>query len=368
MKTTTKRALAVGAVIPGMVLLSACKFTTTVELTNDGTGLLSMEFREQRALMDDVFASCDELMEALDLDAPPGGELELEDLSNDEVLHCILKGSGEITGGTAVTDNGDSYTFTVHPSPTMPEMFQPVPGMEFDVSLVVKMPGEIIEATNGGDISGNTATYTGIDWVGTGVKVTGMKTEANPPPVDPTETPSEEPTVTPSEEPTGDASEEPSEDVTSDDAASEVDEDGGFPVWGWIAIGVGAVLLIAIIAFAIAKNRGNKNQPPMYPGGQPPQGYPQHGYPQQGYPQQGYPQHGYPQQGYPQQGQPQQGYPQQGYPQQGQPQQGYSQHGYSQGQPPTQQSYTSPQESPTRPEGTSPQESTTHYDQQPPQN
>lgn len=312
MKTSTKRTLAVGAIIPGMLLLSACKFDTTVEVHEDGTGVISMEFSEQKALLEGLISSCDEFKDSMGDMGGAGQELTVEDLSTDDVLHCRLSGEDDFTTGTSLRDNGDSFTFVTEPDPSMSDMPDTMPGMEFEMSFTVKMPGEIIEATNGGQISGNTATYTGMDWIATGFEVTGLKSGGAPAPDDPADDPAEDP------------ADDPNTDATSDEATPASDDEGGFPTWAWIAIGIGAVLLIGIVAALIAKNRNKKNGPPAGgPGGYPyqPGGAPQPG----GY----YPPNGQvpPQGGY---GQPPQG----GY---GQPPQ---QGGY--GQPPQQGGYGQP--------------------------
>lgn len=310
MKATTKRAVAIGAILPGMLLLSACKLDMNIDIREDGSGSVIMDFSEKRSQLAGLIDSCDDFKSSIADMGPEAEDFTVEDLSDEETLHCRMVGDKEdsLVDGSTLVDNGDTYTFTMEGESTnsMPEE---VPGMEFDMNFTVTMPGEIVDATDGGEISGNSVTYRGMEWVDTGFTVTGKKSGGADPAPDPTTEETTEPAPTPDE--TGNADETTDADDTEEAAADE--DSDGFPLWGWILIGVGAILLIGIIAALIAKNRGDKNQPPM--------GY-QPGYPQQGYPQQ-YPQSGQGYQGYQQPGQqPPQGYP--GYPQQGQqPPQGY---------------------------------------------
>ncbi|MDO5724566.1 MAG: hypothetical protein Q4P33_09270 [Flaviflexus sp.] len=290
MKATTKRAVAVGAILPSLLLLSACKFDMNIEIREDGSGAVIMDFSEKKSELAGIITSCDEFKSSMNEMGREAEDFTVEDLSTDDTLHCRMVGDQDssLVDGSTLVDNGDTFTFTMEADPSAGSMPEEVPGMEFEMNFRITMPGEIIEATNGGQISGNTATYTGFDWAETGFTVTGKKSGGAEPAPDPTTEETTEPAPTSDE--TGNADETADADDTEEAAANE--DPDGFPLWGWILIGVGAILLIGIIAVLIAKNRGDKNQPPLgyqqgYPqqGQQPPQGYypPQEGQnPQQG--------------------------------------------------------------------------------------
>lgn len=339
MKTRTKKALAIAAVAPTMLVLSACRADMIVQINEDGTGTTIMEFEDTTGELSGFGFTCEDLFDEMGVEDPFDTDAEedvvIEDISGANLACRMTSTSTEnLVDGETFIDNGDSFTLVAEADPTMSmEDLDMPPGTEFEFTMTIEMPGQIVEATNGGVVDGNRATYDLFEAMSTGFEVTGMKSGSGtgggttttggeePGGGDDTGQGGEEPGQgstdpdTPSnggEEP-GEGSDEGSDtgaapgdgDELTDTTDATDSDDEGFPMWAWFAIGGGAIVIIGLVAWMIARGNKNKNQGGPYgPGG----GYggPQGGYgaPQQdGGPQGG--QYGGPQGG--QYGGPQQG-------------------------------------------------------------
>ena len=325
MKTTTKKAIALASVVPTALVLSACRADVGLKIHEDGSATTIMYIEDTEGSMTGLM-TCDDFN---DPTITGGDDVEVRDVSNGGNLACEIESHNpdSLIDDRSFIDNGDSFTLIMEPGEVqgMEDMYGGEG--EIDLTFTIETPGDIIEATNGGQINGNQVTYSGWDWIDTGFEVTGLKTpgasggntgggeETN----DGEETGDGEETndgdktnggeetndgdKTNSGEETGDG-EKPNDDNGKDEeqeSASDSDEDeGGFPMWAWFAIGGGVLLLVIAVGAAIAMSGKKKNQAYAAPYNQGP-GYnqpPQQGYnqPQQGYnqpPQQGYNQGGY---------------------------------------------------------------------------
>ncbi|WP_054952674.1 hypothetical protein [Flaviflexus massiliensis] len=326
MKTRTKKALVVAAIAPAALVLSACRAETIIEIKDDGTASVVMEFEDTEGMLSGMGYTCDQLFEEMDISDPENGTYEVEDLSGAN-LSCRLTATSDenVVDDSTLIDNGDSYTFVAEgdPSMSMDELEMPE-GMDFelDFTLTIQMPGEITEATNGGEIDGNRASYHDFNAMAQGFEVTGMKSgggespstdkdaTTEPPddcsdgqgegcvePMPPNENDDEK---DPSGDNKGDSQDSQDESDDAGDSASDSD-DSGFPMWAWFAIGGGVIVIAGIVIWALTRNKNKNNHGGPYGPGGGQYGGPQGG--QYGGPQGG--QYGGPQGG--QYGGPQQG-------------------------------------------------------------
>ena len=335
--------------LPVALMLSACKSDNSIEVTESGGLNMTMDMVDDEGLMSGAGITCDMMQQELGDetdDIIPGGSFEIEDISEGSNLGCrFIMSAPYAVDNEALIDNGDSYTL-VMTSDDMEDFTEEdmseIGTMDFTFS--VTMPGDITDATAGGDVSGNTVTYTDLQTMSSGIEVTGYKAAGSGGGTDP----SPQPTTQPTDGATADPGSEQTDTGTQ---AADEDSDG-FPIWAMILIGVGALLLIGVIVYLLTrgkKNKGGDGYPGGYDpnnpyGGQPgygqPQGYGQGqqygGQPTQQYGGQPTQQYGQPGQGQQYGGQnPTQQFGQQGQQYGGQPTQQYGQP--EQGQDPTQQ-------------------------------
>lgn len=292
MRTRTKKGLIAAAVLPGILLFTACKSDATVSIANDGQVNIVWE-------MDDTQNQFAGLMTCADLESEMSTEEfgTVETLSTDR-LHCrmtINSGSEETIDGETLIDNGDSFTFIMSGDEASSMGMDPdvMPMEEF--IFTVEMPGDIINATGNPQIDGNRAIYTDINTFMQGIEVTGAKTGNITDPTDPTEddttdgTGTEEitdgDTTTDNGDGSGDATEPATVDtedprVSNQDTDSEAadvsdddsDDDGGLPLIAWIGIGLGVLALIGLGIWAAMRGKNNRNNQnyggyPGQPGG-----------------------------------------------------------------------------------------------------
>lgn len=334
-----KRLALAGLAASSALLLAGCfRMDMELQLNPDDTATVTLDtaFSKTFAGMDESMpATGEDLCDEMGADTDPTTTVTPYD--DGEFIGCVMTTGGPISEleegeGITVRRVGDTYEVTFDGDPSAMGDLEGIDISELEqfgasFSFDVVFPGDVISAP-GAEINGNTARYSGFEWMAGGFTASGSAIPGGgggggtTPTEDPTDVPTDDPTDDPTDGPTDGptATETPIPPVDGDS------DDGGFPLWGWILIGAG---VLGLGGFLIANNKKKNNQ--------------QQGYQQGGYPQQGQPGQQYPQQGYAQPGQPQQGYSPQGYPQQsapspdGQPTQqfqGYSPQG---GQQPTQQ-------------------------------
>src|SRR5690606_17423827 len=86
----------------------------------------------------------------------------------------------DVTGeGMTITREGDVFTFVLDGSEDEVGELEGMPaGMEPEVSIAVTFPGAVIDG-GGGDVDGNTVTWSGLDALSTGVTATGDAEESS---------------------------------------------------------------------------------------------------------------------------------------------------------------------------------------------
>ncbi|MEZ7898241.1 MAG: hypothetical protein QMB98_05445 [Flaviflexus sp.] len=290
MKTRTKKVLAVATIAPAMIVLSVCRAETIIEIKDDGSASVSMEFEDTEGTLNGMGYTCDQLFEEMGMTETSGTEEYLvEDISGANLACRLTVTSDEnVVDGSTLIDNGDSFTFIAEADPTFTMDDMPEEMGQMDFIMTIQMPGDIVNATNGAEVSGNRASYRDMNVMSQGFEVTGMKTGgSSTTTTDPDEdenggtgtgtgtgedetdgtgisTPPDNETNGNNEDGTGSNS-----DTGADsDSDSDSDEDSGFPMWAWFAIGAGVLVLIGLGVWAALRGKNkNNNQGPYGPGG-----------------------------------------------------------------------------------------------------
>lgn len=294
MSTVRRRIIALFA-IPLLLVLSACKLHMEFVIVDETQLQVNMDLS--------VTAAEAQTLEVTAEDLCALGEEDLEGEEEVDVVgtpyeaggqigcHISMTGPLEDTDGT-VTLDGDVWTFTM-PSDSLLDGTDPESptGMaDFDMQIMVTFPGEVLSHSGNSTVEDTTVIWADqADLEGEADLTATARNEgiAPQPRVTPpgdttqpeatenplTEEPTAEETATQEASPLPPGTDEATEPEATDDPAAEeteeaadeattpegteatVDDDGGFPVWGWILIGV---IVLGAIAAAVAVSQRNK--------------------------------------------------------------------------------------------------------------
>ena len=121
--------------------------------------------------------NCDELV--AEEDVLPGRTATAENYEENGRLGCTMEASGPTAemvnedGSYMVTQDGDVLTFNMQGDPTIETESEEMAMFgEPQMSITVEFPGDVIDG-GGGEVSGNTVTYTGLQWLQSGFTATG---------------------------------------------------------------------------------------------------------------------------------------------------------------------------------------------------
>ncbi len=293
MSTVRRRVIALFA-IPLLLVLSACKLHMEFVIVDESQLQVNMDLS--------VTASEAQTLEVTAEDLCALGEEDLEEEEGVDVVgtpyeaggqigcHISMTGPLEDTDGT-VTLDGDVWTFTMPADSLLDGMDPESPtGMvDFDMQIMATFPGEVLSHSGNSTVEGTTVIWAdradlegGADLTATArnegiapqprVTAPGDAPAPEEPATEetaPEETATEEATTEPpiaveettEPEATEEATEATEEEVATEEATTPegteatVDDDGGFPVWGWVLIGV---IALGAVATAIAVGRRNK--------------------------------------------------------------------------------------------------------------
>ena len=216
-------------------ILTGCRTDATIEVHANGKTKEVLIFEDDNGQMASIGRTCENLKNYLPrIGSFAHGEgTKMEDITSPGgPLTCKLTSDKPLNKGDGLVDNGDSYGFTIPKSPM--EATETYEGIR--IKLTIQMPSKIIK-TNIGKIEGNKVIISNFDYLSTGISITSEKRGSTSPfPVS---------TAISSKE--------------SDTATSKNDNDG-FPMWGWGAIGAVVIAAGAIIALlARRKKRGTRS-------------------------------------------------------------------------------------------------------------
>lgn len=169
MKHTRKLALL--AVVPLALTLSACKSQNTVAIGTDGSMTVTMDIRDDKGLLKmGGVDSCDVFGQKIDESVGSlkqrQTDTKIEDLSKNGVMECRFTAyRNAAADGKVLTETANSYIFRVSPGQSgtaTAQSAQTLKNLGLDFTLTVQMPGKILRA-QGAEIKGNTATFNSLD-------------------------------------------------------------------------------------------------------------------------------------------------------------------------------------------------------------
>ncbi len=250
-----KMGILLALLLPITMLLSACKSDNTIEITSDGGMNFTMDMVDTDGLMSASGITCDMMSDMLSSEDPiPDGVFEVEDISQGDNLGCRFTISTPFAvDGNILVDNGDSFTLNMSSEDMGGADMSELDGLgPLEFTFNITMPGPITDASDGGQINGNTVTFTDPKFLESGFTVTGQKSGNSS---------------------SGTSGNSDNEGSGSSSNASD-SQSNGTPIWVWILIGVGVLAIIGCIIFLLTKKKGNSDQGgyPNAPYGQQPYG------------------------------------------------------------------------------------------------
>lgn len=250
-----KMGILLALLLPITMLLSACKSDNTIEITSGGGMNFTMDMVDTDGLMASSGITCDMMSDLMSAEEPiPDGIFEVEDISQGDNLGCRFTISTPFAvDGNILVDDGDSYTLNLSSEDMGGADMSELDGLgPLEFTFNVTMPGPITDASEGGQINGNTVTFTDPKFLESGFSVTGQKSGNSS---------------------SGTSGNSDNEGSGSSSNASDSQSDGT-SVWVWILIGVGVLAIIGGIIFLLLKKKRNSDQGgyPNAPYGQQPYG------------------------------------------------------------------------------------------------
>ena len=205
-------------------LLAGCKIDGTVEFQADGSTKIDLTFEDSDGTMTKIEQTCDDFRvmflgkvtfiknpKVEDI-TPPGGHTT-----------CRVTSNEPLTGNLGLTENKDTYSFVV------PDLHDDDDYSDFQTRIVVTMPGKVIKASKG-KVSGNKVIVDSFDFYGRGISITAQKGQ-------------------------GTSADKSAGSSGGGSGVSSSSVSGGFPVWGWIGVGTGAAVVVAVVAFIAGRKR-----------------------------------------------------------------------------------------------------------------
>lgn len=211
-------------------ILTGCRTEATIEIHADGKTKEVLVFEDDNGQMASIGRTCENLKNVLPkIGSFAHGEgTKMEDISSPGGhLTCKLTSDKPLNKGDGLVDNGDSYGFVIPKSPM--EATETYEGIR--IKLTIQMPSKVTK-TNIGKIEGNKVIISNFDYLSTGISITSEKE--------------------------GSASSFPAPTSVSgkkSDTATSKNDNDGFPVWGWGAIGTAVVVAASAVIAATTRRR-----------------------------------------------------------------------------------------------------------------
>lgn len=171
----------VALIVPLAVFLSGCTFDSRFSVSEGGGLLVDIEFHDESGTLANAGVDCESFSTTSDVF---NGTLSASDASTGRAgeVWCKIHGWSEAAVGTRMlADTGSTYTLTIDKS--MIRGLEKVSGgtVRMQTHLKVTMPGDIVRATPGGEVSGNVVTYSNpAIWEAGEIVVEGKKSSGIP--------------------------------------------------------------------------------------------------------------------------------------------------------------------------------------------
>lgn len=204
-------------------LLAGCKIDGTVEFQADGRAKIDLVFEDSDGQMTKIDQTCEDFRvmflghvklskkAKIENITPPGGHTKCRVTSNDTFI-----------GPVRFKENKNSYSFV------LPDRHDNDDYSDFQTRITLTMPGKVTKASKG-KISGNKVIVDNFDFTSRGISITAQKGQG-----------------TSADKPAGSSGRRSG--VSSSGS-------GGFPVWGWVGVGAGAMVVVAVVAFIAGRKR-----------------------------------------------------------------------------------------------------------------
>ena len=205
-------------------VLAGCKTDGTVEFQANGDVKLDFTFEDSRDSMAKINRTCESvetifLAKIRFVDSP-----KVEDVTPaGGHLTCRLTSDKPFKGNMKLTERDGQYHFKYYGAHDDDDTDY----SDFKTRIVVSMPGKVTRSSLG-KVQGNKVILEDLDFLTYGVEIKAEKESAG----------------------SASSSELPGKKA---DAASS---SGGFPAWAWAAVGAGALVVIAGLAFVAGRRRG----------------------------------------------------------------------------------------------------------------
>ena len=206
------------------LLLAGCKIDGTVEFQADGSTKIDLTFEDSDGKMTKIEQTCEDFRvmflgkvkfirnPKIEDVTPPGGHTT-----------CRVTSNEPFDGKIRFTESKDTYSFFV------PDMHNNNDDSDVETRIVVTMPGKVIKASKG-KINGNKVIVDSFDFYGRGISITARKGQ-------------------------GTSADKSAGSSGGGSGVSSSSVSGGFPVWGWIGVGTGAAVVVAVVAFIAGRKR-----------------------------------------------------------------------------------------------------------------
>ncbi|MFC4554534.1 LppM family (lipo)protein [Georgenia faecalis] len=171
------RRLTALVLLPLLLLLGGCfRMDLGIQINADDTADITMEVGDLTGMMTADDLDCTDLESEL-ADAPEDVEFTVEQTEEDGNIGCRLVASGapldEMSGeGMSITREDDLFVFSFDGDDTAGDVGEMPAGMEPEISIAVTFPGPVVD-DGGGEVDGNTVTWTGMEALSGGVTASG---------------------------------------------------------------------------------------------------------------------------------------------------------------------------------------------------
>lgn len=169
--------------LPAALLFGACDTTMSVKFNEDRTAEVIMDIHDTDGALTKLAGNrinCDSFKEQLKTQAKDQ-QTKVEDLTNGGNLHCKLSSKGPISAsfkGESFKETDTTYIFDGSSLAGLKQrdlkQMKELP-FPLNIKMNVEMPGEIVKTEGDVKVSGNTATIEGIDALAKGFTVEGKK-------------------------------------------------------------------------------------------------------------------------------------------------------------------------------------------------
>ena len=209
-------------------VVAGCKTDGTVELQANGGVKLDFTFEDSRDSMAKINQTCEGVRLIVEANATFIDDPKVEDVTPaGGHLTCRLTSDKPFKGNLKLTEQGGKYHFKYYGARENDDTDL----SDFETRIVVTMPGKVTRSSLG-KVQGNKVILEDLYFLNDGIEITAEKESA---------------------ESAGSASSSGLPGKKADAASSSA---GGFPVWGWAAIGGGVLVVIAGCAFVMGRRRG----------------------------------------------------------------------------------------------------------------